>query len=178
MANIDEIYREYENTNNVCAFYEKYDDSERTAERFLLMRSLDKPDLINIYEQYVGEKELKGRIKEVLFEVYNTDISIDQLLEYINGKRNELIRSRETELDGLDDLLRDFPIEECGIRNDKVDDIIKGFVRDKSVKTIEEMQDKLNNVILPKVKQYSLWSYYNQTGDCEEISVNSLDRLL
>lgn len=179
MANIEQLYREYEDTKNVCEFYDNYNDDERTAERFLLMRSLDKPDLINIYNRYVGEAELRGRIKEILFEVYNTDITIDQVLDYVNEKRDELITSRSEELEGLDDLLRVFPIEECGIRNDKVDDIIKGFVRDKSVKTIEEMQDRLNNVVLPKVKQYSLWSYYNQTAnDLIELALISNERVV
>lgn len=179
MVGFEQIYKEYENTNNVCSFYAKYDDSERTAERFLLMRSLDKPDLINIYNKYVGDEELRGRIKDVLFVVYQTDITINQLLDYINGKRKELIKSRERELQGLDILLRDFPIEECGIRNDKVDDIIKGFVRDKSIKTIDEMQERLNNVILPKIKQYSLWSYYNQTAnDLIELALLSNNKVV
>ena len=156
MSIIEQLYREYEDTKNVCDFYDQYNDEERTAERFLLMRSLDKPDLISIYNRYVGDEELRGRFKDVLFVVYNTNITIDQMLDYIDEKRDELISSRSEELEGLDELLRVFPIEECGVRNDKVDDIIKRFVRDKSVKTIDEMQNKLNNVILPKVKQYSL----------------------
>lgn len=98
MANIEQLYREYEDTKNVCEFYDNYNDDERTAERFLLMRSLDKPDLINIYNRYVGEAELRGRIKEILFEVYNTDITIDQVLDYVNEKRDELITSRSEEL--------------------------------------------------------------------------------
>ena len=179
MSIIEQLYREYEDTKNVCDFYDQYNDEERTAERFLLMRSLDKPDLISIYNRYVGDEELRGRFKDVLFVVYNTNITIDQMLDYIDEKRDELISSRSEELEGLDELLRVFPIEECGVRNDKVDDIIKRFVRDKSVKTIDEMQNKLNNVILPKVKQYSLWSYYNQTAnDLIELALISNERIV
>ena len=165
MSSIEQLYREYEDTKDVCSFYNKYDDENRTSERFLLMRSLDKPDLLGLYNEHVGGEEPRGRFKEVLFEVYDTDITIEQILNYINEKRTELVQKRVEETEGLEELLRNFPIEECGIRNDKVDDIIKGFVRDKSIKQVDEMQSRLNNSILPRVKQYCLWSYYNQTAN-------------
>lgn len=179
MSAFEDIYKEYEDTKNVCKFYELHDDKDRTAERFLLLRSLDKPDLVSLYINNGGNQELTGRIKDVLSKVYETDITIEQILTYINSKRNELIASRKNELEGLDDLLRNFPIEECGIRNDKVDDIIKSFVRDKSIKTVDAMQQKLDNIILPKIKQYSLWSYYNQTAnDLIELALLSNDKVI
>ena len=152
MSTFEDIYKEYEDTKNVCTFYELYDDKDRTAERFLLLRSLDKSDLVSLYNNNGGNQELQGRIKDVLSKVYETDITIEQILTYINSKRSELIASRKNELEGLEELLMVFPIEECGIRNDKVDDIIKSFVRDKSIKTIDAMQQKLDNIIFPKIK--------------------------
>ena len=62
-------------------------------------------------------------------------------------------------------MLSDFPIVNCGVRNDKVDDIVKAFVRNKSLKTIDALFDELDNAVLPRIRQYSLWSYYNQTSN-------------
>ncbi len=53
--------------------------------------------------------------------------TIEQLISYIESKRQELINQRTQELDGLQDVLSEFPVVNCGVRNDKVDDIVKGL---------------------------------------------------
>lgn len=47
MPTFDALYTEFENTKDVCDFCEKYSD-DNVATRFLLIRSLDKPNLVDI----------------------------------------------------------------------------------------------------------------------------------
>lgn len=157
------IYREFENTNNVCKFCEYYSEND-VATRFLLIRSLDKPDLKYIVTNFSDQTD-GGNFEKLTQKAFESSVTIPQLLEYIESKRVKLVRVREAELDGLSDILSDFPIVNCGVRNDKVDDIVKAFVRNKSLKTIDELFNELDNSLLPRIRQYSLWSYFNQTSN-------------
>jgi len=163
MPNFNTLYIEYEHTNNVCKFCEDYSDN-RVATRFLLIRSLDKNNLKEIINTYSTENT-EGNIQVLTGKAYNSSVTIEQLVQYIESKRPELIRQRENELEGLSDMLVDFPIVNCGVRNDKVDDIVKAFVRNKSLKTMDELLNELDNSMLPRIRQYSLWSYFNQTSN-------------
>ena len=130
----------------------------------MLIRSLDKPDLKYIVTNFSDQTD-DGNFEILTKKAFESSVTISQLLEYIESKRAELIRSREAELEGLSDVLADFPIVNCGVRNDKVDDIVKAFVRNKSLKTIDELFSELDNSLLPRIRQYSLWSYFNQTSN-------------
>lgn len=157
------IYRDFENTNNVCGFSSKYSEND-VATRFLLIRSLDKPNLIDILKKYSSEIAF-GKLKDMTKQVYMSDVTITQLLEYIESQRNTILEVREKELNGISDILADFPIVNCGLRNDKVDDIVKYIVRNKSIKSIAELETAIDSSALPRIRQYILWSYYNQNSN-------------
>jgi len=157
------IYKEFENTKDVCKFCRQYQEND-VATRFLLVRSLDKPELKNIVRQYSDQSD-DGNFESLTKKAFESSVTIPQLLEYIESKREELISAREAELEGLSNILENFPIVNCGVRNDKVDDIVKSFVRNKSLKTIDSLFHELDDSLLPKIRQYSLWSYFNQTSN-------------
>ena len=157
------LYNEYENTRNVCKFCSDYAEND-VATRFLLVRSLDKANLKDIITLF-SEEETNGNFRDLTEKAYNSSVTIDQLIAYIEGKRAELIQQREDELSGLDAVLANFPVVNCGVRNDKVDDIVKSFVRNKTLKSMDELVEELDEAILPRIRQYSLWSYYNQTSN-------------
>ena len=157
------MYNEYEVTRNVCKFCEDYKE-EGVATRFLLIRSLDKNNLKDIISMYSDESP-DGDIRVLSKKAYSSPVTIKQLISYINNKRSDIISKREEELDGLQNVLANIPIVNCGVRNDKVDDIVKTFVRNKSLKSIDDLIDELDNSLLPRIRQYSLWSYYNQTSN-------------
>lgn len=163
MPDFTTLYNEYEYTKNVCKFCEDYRMGD-IATRFLLVRSLDKNNLKEIIKKYSTEST-DGNIKLLTEKAYNSSVTIQELVTYIKEKRPELIQQREAELEGLSSILVDFPVVNCGVRNDKVDDIVKTFVRNKSLKSIKALNDELDNIILPRIRQYSLWSYYNQTSN-------------
>lgn len=163
MVDFITLYTEYEQTKNVCKFCKDYSNGD-VAIRFLLIRSLDKDNLKDIIRAYSNENT-DGNIRFLTEKAYNSAVTIEQLESYIETKRLDLIQQRERELYGLADILASFPALNCGVRNDKVDDIIKSFVRNKSLKTMDELKKELDINVLPRIRQYSLWSYYNQTSN-------------
>ena len=157
------LYNEFENTKDVCKFCESYQD-DNISTRFLLIRSLDKPNLKDIITEY-SSYDTNGKFQDLTEKAYMSSVTVEQLLSYIEDKRIGLIEQRAAELEGLAEVLADFPIVNCGVRNDKVDDIVKSFVRNKSIKTLGELEEELDSSVLPRIRQYSLWSYYNQTSN-------------
>lgn len=157
------LYNTYEDTNNVCQFCKNY-SADNVATRFLLIRSLDKPNLNDIIIKYSSSAP-SGIVKDLTKQAYNSSVTIPQLLEYIESQRPAIVKSREDELQDIPDILSDFPIVNCGVRNDKVDDIVKYVVRDKSIKSFVELETAINSLALPRIHQYMLWSYYNQNSN-------------
>lgn len=163
MIDFDLLYDEYENTRNVCEFCEKYKEN-MTATRFLLIRSLDKnhlKDMINTY----SNAPIDGRIRSLAQTVYDSSVTIEQLVSYIEAQRSKIIEQRSQELDGLQNVLAKFPVVNCGVRNDRIDDVVKKIVRNKSLKTVDALEHELDDWMLPRIRQYSMWSYYNQTAN-------------
>lgn len=163
MPTFSALYNEFENTKNICKFCEDY-RNDNVAIRFLLVRSLDKENLKDIINEYSTEN-VEGNFRTLTEKAYNSSVTVENLISYITGKRQELIQQREAELEGLPEVLANFPIVNCGVRNDKVDDIVKAFVRNKTLKTMDALTSEIDNVMLPRIRQYSLWSYYNQTSN-------------
>ena len=165
MSNFDSLFNEYANTKNgdVYAFCEKY-KSNSVATRFLLIRSFDSGNLKKLLTTH-NISFSSGKEKELMQITYDSNITIKDLLDYIEAKRPELIKEREKEVAGLEEVLKQIPVVGCGVRNDNVDTIVQAFTRNKALKTYEELEASLNNDILSRVKQYCLWSYYNQTSN-------------
>ena len=164
MATFDSLFNEYANTKNgdVFAFCQKYKENS-VATRFLLIRSFDSENLKKLLTKH-SVSFSGGKEKDLMKIAYNSNISIDDLLNYIEAKRLELIAEREKEVSGLEAVLQQIPVVGCGVRNDNVDTIVQSFTRNKEIKTYDELEESLNSDILSRVRQYCLWSYYNQTG--------------
>ena len=62
-------------------------------------------------------------------------------------------------------ILSQIPIHSAGIRDDKVDSLLKAFVRNKNIKEFQILENELDNNLLTKVRNYALWSFYNQTAN-------------
>lgn len=165
MLDFNSLFIEYANTKNgdVHAFCQKYKENS-VATRFLLIRSFDSDNLKKLLSKHCIAFS-SGKEKELMKIAYDSSITIQNLLDYIEAKRPELIREREEEVSGLEAVLQKIPVVGCGIRNDNVDTIVQAFTRNKKVKTYEELEELLDSVVVSRVKQYCLWSYYNQTAN-------------
>lgn len=165
MPDFNLLYNEFANTKNgdVIAFCQKYKENS-VATRFLLIRSFDSKNLKELLAKHTisfsREKEM-----ELMKLAYNSNITIENLLDYIEAKRLKLIKEREKEVAGLDTVLQQIPVVGCGVRNDNVNTIVQSFTRNKNLKTYKKLEASLKSDILPRIKQYCLWSYYNQTSN-------------
>ena len=165
MIVFEELYKEFEATRDVCDFYHKYCNGSVSI-RFLLIRSLEKRDLREIISLYSDvEPQPKSKFEELCKLAYNSRVSVEQLVHYIESKRSEVISKREKEVEGLSEVLSSIPVVNCGIKNDKIDDVVKRFARDKSIKTYDMLIETLDNSMFQRFRKYCLWSYYNQTAN-------------
>ena len=163
------MYREFERTHDISNFYRKYAEEDDST-RFLLVRSLDNKNLDDLYFAASGLHFDRTPNEEKYKLVFDSELTNDQILDYIKEKRQEIIDKRTQENEGLDLLVQEFGSVSCGLRNDKVDDIIKGFVRDKTIKEYAVFREKLDNDVIVTIKNYVEWSFYNQiTNDLIEM---------
>lgn len=80
---------------------------------------MDAPHLIDVINLHIGETTEKKQ--QILMKiVYESDVTIQQILDYIETKRQDLIAARETELQGLEDVLANIPMVNCGVRMTKL----------------------------------------------------------
>lgn len=164
MSDFISLYNEYEKTRDVCKFCTDHQEKNE-ATRFLLIRSLGKDNLKDIIKSYAADKNTDGDIKTLTKKAFDSSVTVCGLIEYIENERPKQIKIREEALEGLSDVLADCHDVNCGIRNDKIEDIVKAFVRDKTLKSYKDLIYKLDNDVLPRIRKYSLWSYYNQTSN-------------
>lgn len=154
-----EMYKRFENETDVCKF------QQECGLRFLLVRSLDKPDLKELIKKYQNEDVLLNDFVALTENAYKLSCSDKDIIDFIKSKKKKLLDFRKQEIEGLDGVLDVLPIVNCGVRNDKVDDIIKRFVRNKTLKTKNALYKNLDETVLPCIRQYCLWSYFNQTSN-------------
>lgn len=163
MENFIKLNNQFESTNDIIKFTNTFKDSVSST-RFLLIRSLDKDGLKKILEcnNIKSNERNQFELMNILFE---TNVSVKYLVNFIKEEKQKLIEDRKNELSDLDSLLKHIPIVQAGIRDDKVDGVIQHFVRNKKIKSFDKLESELDNVILPRVKNYAYWSYYNQTSN-------------
>ena len=165
MQKFEDLYKLYETTHDFSGTFSN-NKIESDITRFLLIRSLDREDLKAIYNSKNNESFNNAKGLEQYTKVYYCDaISNKDILNYILNKRKELYELRKQETDGLVDLILNFGEVNCGVSNDKIDDIVKTLVRDKSIKTRDELEYRIDNLVLPRLKHYILWSFYNQISN-------------
>lgn len=177
MDNFNIILHSFENTNNTCEFYDIYSD-DRVSTRFLLIRSLDKPHLLELLDNANIKANKSDKIHILMEKVFNSKITIDDILSYIDLKRKEVLSNRLKDEKNLQKLINGYPTVNCGIRNDKVDDLVKQLVRDKSIENLEQLNSKIDSQI-DRIRQYIMWSFYNQaTNDLIEHIILKNDRII
>lgn len=165
MPTFDVLYKEFANTQNgnLCEFCKNH-KKKSIASRFLLIRTFDEKNLRNILTQYSIPCNYKNE-KKLMQVAYESNLTIKNLLDYIETNRTKLIQERLGELDGLQNLLRELPITACGIRDDNIDALVKSFTRNKELKDINSVKNFLSMQVIPDFIKYCLWSFYNQTAN-------------
>lgn len=142
-------------------FYHLFSTYGYDATKYALLRSLDNENII----EFLGEKIDTSSKKELLKNAYNSDVKIDDIVNYIMSKKETILHKRKLNEDFLISIVEEMDIVNCGIRNDQVDDIIKPFVRNKNFTSLAEVTSELDNELLPRIRNYIYWSYFNQLSN-------------
>lgn len=148
----------FENQKDFYSMFSTYGDD---ATRYALLRSLDN----NNIKEFLGSRIDTSVTKDLLKNAYNSNVTIDEVVDYIMSKKEDILKERKLNEDLLISIVEDMDVVNCGIRNDQVDDIIKPFVRNKDFTTLDEMTQKLDDELLPRIRNYVYWSYFNQLSN-------------
>ncbi|WP_062306826.1 hypothetical protein [Polynucleobacter sinensis] len=167
----DQIHQAFNNGNNVV----KFQSSFPKAIEYLLIRSIDKPQLIEMLEANGQDVsfEKTPKIEELYRRVFLLNLSKDTLSKFILSKYPEIKASRLANESGLEALLENFGNVRCGLRNDRLDTEVQKVVRNKRLRTWEELSSAFDTLAI-KARQYAEWSYVNQAStDLIEHFVNN-----
>ncbi|WP_263832432.1 hypothetical protein [Sulfurospirillum oryzae] len=141
--------------------------------KYILIRSLDINTLKEIIKDQTGNDAKSSKQDELYKELFDTDITIDKLIEHILKKYPEEREYRLEQEKHLPAIIENFGDVKCGIRNDNMNDVAKALVRDKSILSKKELDRRVNELLQGTIKGYLLWQYYNQvTNDLIEHIVN------
>lgn len=171
----EELHSEFENkSSNLYLLQQKAGFS-----KYILIRSLDTNSLKKIIKDKTGEETSFSKYEELYKELFDSDITIDELVNYINRYYPEVRATRLEEETNLSEIIQDFGTVKCGIRNDNMNDVAKALVRDKSIATKEMLDNKIDELLNGTIKGYIYWQYYNQvTNDLIEHIFNDNDKVI
>lgn len=158
MTNFETLNDMFEKGKDFYKMFNQYGDD---AIRYALLRSLDNPNL----EEFLGDRIDTSSKKNLLKNAYNSNVTIEETEKYIMSKKDEILEERKFNEEFLLSIVEEMDIVNCGIRNDQVDDIIKPFVRNKNFTSLEEMTTNLDNNLVPRIRNYVYWSYFNQLSN-------------
>ncbi|MCT7482803.1 hypothetical protein [Aliarcobacter cryaerophilus] len=138
-------------------------------DKYILIRSLDIPSLKAIIKDKTGLETTFTKYEELYEELFNIDISIDELIRHINTFYPDIRNKRIEEESHLALIIQNLGTVKCGIRNDNMNDVAKELVRDKSIESKEMLDNKIDELLNGTIKGYIYWQYYNQvTNDLIE----------
>lgn len=158
MINFDTLNNLFETKKDFHKMFTTYGDD---AIRYALLRSLDNSNI----KEFLKNKIDTSDTKILLRNAYNSDVTIDDIVNFIMSKKEDILRVRKMNEKFLISIVEDMDVVNCGIRNDQVDDIIKPFVRNKEFTSLDDMTNELDNKLLPRIRNYVYWSYFNQSSN-------------
>ncbi|MDY0194101.1 MAG: hypothetical protein RBR93_11365 [Aliarcobacter butzleri] len=166
----NELHNQFENkSSNLYLLQEKEGFS-----KYILISSLDIPSLKAIINDKTNAETTLSKYEELYEKLFNIDISIDELISYINSFYPDIRDKRIEEESHLSSIIQNFGTVKCGIRNDNMNDVAKALVRDKSIESKAILDNKIDELLNGTIKGYIYWQYYNQvTNDLIEHLFNN-----
>lgn len=158
MIKFDTLNNLFETKKDFHKMFTTYGDD---AIRYALLRSLDNSNI----KEFLKNKIDTSDTKKLLCNAYNSDVTIDDIVKFIMSKKEDILQVRKMNEKFLISIVEDMDVVNCGIRNDQVDDIIKPFVRNKEFTSLDDMTNELDNKLLPRIRNYVYWSYFNQLSN-------------
>lgn len=151
---------------------------EKIFSRYILIRSLGEEHICEILNNN-NIKPLSKRKDDLFEQLFNTKIGNQEIISYIKDKYPQIRQQRHEEEAHLPEIIKNFGVVSCGIRNDNLNEESKKLVRNKSIASMEELNSAIDDLLQNKVKGYLLWEYYNQaTNDLIEHLFNDNENVI
>ena len=151
---------------------------EKIFSRYILIRSLGEEHICEILNNN-NIKPLSKRKDDLFEQLFNTKIGNQEIISYIKDKYPQIRQQRHEEEAHLPEIIKNFEVVSCGIRNDNLNEESKKLVRNKSIASMEELNSAIDDLLQNKVKGYLLWEYYNQaTNDLIEHLFNDNENVI
>lgn len=151
---------------------------EENFSRYILIRTLGKEHICEILNAH-NIISISNDYNELYEQLFYANINNQEIISYIKNKYPEIRQQRHEEEAHLPEIIKNFGIVSCGIRNDNLNEESKRLVRDKSIASVEELNNAIDDLLQNKVKGYLLWEYYNQaTNDLIEHLFNDNDNVI
>lgn len=152
---------------------------EEQFSRYLLVRSLANDHLKELIERETELPTTKTRSEDLYLELFNLSTTNDQIINYIKEKYPKVREERKKQEEYLPEIINNFGEVKCGIRNDNLNDTAKDLVRDKTIQTKEDLEERVNELLDGTIRGYILWQYYNQvTNDLIEHIFNDHENVI
>ncbi len=137
--------------------------------RYILIRSLPNDDLKSLILFANGKAAISGKSEYLYEELFKSHISEDEIIDYIRKEYPAVRKTRKEQEVHLPKIVANFGDVKCGVRNDNLNDTAKELVRDKSIETKQDLEEKVDELLAGTIRGYILWQYYNQvTNDLIE----------
>lgn len=142
--------------------------------KFLLVRSLDKEHLKELINEHTEREPTSSGDAQLYKDLYCSDVSEQDLIEYIQKEYPTVKQKREEQEEFLPNIIDGFGEVRCGVRNDNLNDVAKALVRDKSIQSRQQLEERIDSLLGTTIKGYLEWQYYNQvTNDLIEHYFNN-----
>lgn len=147
--------------------------------KYILIRSLDKKHLLTFINDKSLELPQKQDIDSLYRTIYESSVSIPDLIDFIRKEYPTIKSEREEQEKYLSNILEEFSNVKCGVRNDNLNDLVSGLVRDKSIDSKSDLDMRIDELINSNIKDYIYWQYYNQaSSDLLEHIFNDNPRII
>lgn len=165
MSRFSELFKKFEKRETDLHTLQQ----EADFSRFILVRSLSAEHLRKLIKETNPTLDNTGSASRLYETLFDTRLTNDELISFIRREYPSVRNQRREQEVHLPSIVEDFGPVKCGIRNDNLNDTAKELVRDKSISSREQLEQKIDDLLSSTIKGYILWQYYNQvTNDLIE----------
>lgn len=158
--NFEQLHAEFEKRNTDLFLLQK----KPGFSKYILVRSLDKQHLHKLITKLKIIQPKNARTVDFYKAIYNSKFSIPDLISFIKEEYPAVKSMRQEQEQYLPKILEGFTNVKCGVRNDNLNDLVSVLVRDKTIQSKEDLDNRINSLINNNIQEYIYWQYYNQAS--------------
>jgi hypothetical protein len=165
MSRFTELYKKYEKRETDLHLLQK----EEGFSRFILVRSFSTYHLKKALKRIDPKVDTGVATSKLYPLLFDAAVTLEWLIKFVKSEYPAVRQERKEQELHLPSIIDDFESVKCGVRNDNLNDTAKDLVRDKSIETMMQLEERIDDLLSTRIKGYIFWQYYNQvTNDLIE----------